>query len=490
MIQSPFVDENASLDTDVLLLINGRWQPGSAQRWQPIEDPARQVVIGRMACAEDTDIERALSAADRSFASWRHTPARERRTLLLSAASLLSERSEIIARQLTLEQGKPLQQARNELAAACEVVEWFAEKAVRTYGQVIPARQAQVMQYTLRTPVGPVAAFTPWNFPIGQLVRKLCAALAAGCTLIAKAAEDTPASPAALFGCFHDAGVPAGVINLLYGDPEHISSRLIADPRIRKVSFTGSTTVGKQLAQQAGRHMKRITMELGGHAPAIVCADANIATAARQLAQARFYNAGQVCITPTRMLVHADVMDAFTHQFVEAACMLKAGHGLTPGTALGPMATARGAAHLRALRDDALAQGGKAVLFPTAEQEHGQFVLPSIVQDVPLTARVMNEEPFGPLTPINVFTHLDDAIAEANRLPYGLAAYGYSRDIGTLHRLATGIESGMLGLNHCDLADPEQPFGGLKDSGYGSEGGNSAIHCYLDERFVTCNAGS
>ena len=488
MTQPSSADVNASLDADVLLLINGQWQPGSAQRWQPIEDPARQTVIGRMACAEDTDIERALSAADRSFATWRHTSARERRALLLNAAALLSERSETIARQLTLEQGKPLQQARNELAAACEVVEWFAEEAVRAYGQVIPARQAQVMQYTLKTPVGPVAAFTPWNFPIGQLVRKLCAALAAGCTLIAKAAEDTPASPAALFGCFHDAGFPAGVINLLYGDPEHISSRLITDPRIRKISFTGSTAVGKHLAQQAGRHMKRITMELGGHAPAIVCADADIATAARQLAQARFYNAGQVCITPTRILVHADVVDTFTHQFAEAARSLKAGHGLAPDTTLGPMATARGAAHLRTLRDDALAQGGKAVLLPTAEQEHGQFVLPSIVRDVPLTARVMNEEPFGPLTPINAFTCLDDAIAEANRLPYGLAAYGYSRDIGTLHRLATGIESGMLSLNHCDLADPEQPFGGLKDSGYGSEGGNSAIQCYLDERFITCNA--
>lgn len=476
------------LDADVLLLIDGKWQAGSTQRWLPIKDPARQVVIGRMACAEENDIERTLAAADRSFAEWRHTPACERRTLLLKAAALLAERSEIIARQLTLEQGKPLQQARNELAAACEVVEWFAEEAVRAYGHVIPARQASVMQYTLRTPVGPVAAFTPWNFPIGQLVRKLCAALAAGCTLIAKAAEDTPASPAALFGCFHDAGFPAGVINLLYGDPEQISSRLIADCRIRKVSFTGSTPVGKYLAEQAGRHMKRITMELGGHAPAIVCADADIATAACQLAQARFYNAGQVCITPTRLLVQADVIDEFTVHFVEAARALKAGHGLSSGTTLGPMTTARGAANLRTLRTEALAQGARAILVPTADQEHGQFVLPSVLRDVPLTARLMNEEPFGPLTPINAFTDLSDAIAEANRLPYGLAAYGYSRDIGTLHRLATEIESGMLSLNHCNLADPEQPFSGLKDSGYGSEGGSSAIQCYLNERFVTCNA--
>lgn len=477
-----------SRNTEVLLLVDGYWQAGSAQRWLSIEDPARQHVIGRMACAEDADIERALAGAERSFAHWRYTPARERRALLLKAAQLLSERSESIAHLLTLEQGKPLQQARNELAAACDVVEWYAEEAVRTYGQVIPARQPGVMQYTLKTPVGPVAAFTPWNFPIGQLVRKLCAALAAGCTIIAKAAEDTPASPAALFGCFHDAGFPAGVINLLYGDPEHISSRLISDPRIRKISFTGSTPVGKHLAERAGRHMKRITMELGGHGPVIINNDADVATAARQLAQARFYNAGQVCIAPTRMIVHADISARFTELFTEAAQSLTVGHGLDECTTLGPMATARGAAHIRALREDALAQGARGVLIPSAALEHGQFVLPSIVCDVPLTARVMNEEPFGPLTPIVTFTTLDDAIAEANRLPYGLAAYGYTRDISTLHRLATEIESGMLSLNHCDLADPEQPFGGLKDSGYGSEGGSSAIQCYLDERFITCNS--
>lgn len=478
----------SSPDSEVLLLIDGKWQAGSAQRWQPIEDPACQRVIGRMACAEDADIERALAGAARSFSHWRHTPARDRRALLLKAAQLLSERSESIAHQLTLEQGKPLQQARNELAAACEVVEWFAEEATRAYGQVIPARQSGVMQYTLKTPVGPVAAFTPWNFPIGQLVRKLCAALAAGCTIIAKAAEDTPASPAALFSCFHDAGFPAGVINLLYGDPDTISSRLISDPRIRKISFTGSTPVGKHLAARAGRHMKRITMELGGHGPVIVDADADVATAARQLAQARFYNAGQVCIAPTRMIVHADISERFIALFAEAAQSLVIGHGLHEGTTLGPMATARGAAHIRTLREDALAQGAQGILIPSAAQEHGQFVLPSIVCDVPLTARVMNEEPFGPLTPIITFTALDDAIAEANRLPYGLAAYGYARDIGTLHRLATEIESGMLSLNHCDLADPEQPFSGLKDSGYGSEGGSSAIQCYLDERFITCNS--
>lgn len=480
-------DQGATRVDDVLLLIDGEWCEGSSQRWHAIEDPARQTVIGQMTHAEEADIERAATAAAKSFATWRYTPARDRRALLLKAAQLLEQRRDEIARILTLEQGKPLQQAHNELAATIEVVEWFAEEAVRTYGEVIPARRQGVMQYTLKQPVGPVAAFTPWNFPIGQLVRKLCAALAAGCTLIAKAAEDTPAAPAALFRCFHDAGFPAGVINLLYGDPAQISSQLIADPRIRKISFTGSTSVGKHLSEQAGHYMKRITMELGGHAPVIICEDADIEQAARQLANARFYNAGQVCIAPTRMIVHTAVADRFTTAFAECAKALVSGHGLNAETTLGPMATARGAEHIRALRDDALAHGAIPVLIPTEGQEHGQFVLPSIVRDVPLAARIMHEEPFGPLTVINTFTSLDEALAEANRLPYGLAAYGYARDIGTLHRLATEVESGMMSLNHCDLADPEQPFGGIKDSGYGSEGGSSAIQAYLNERFVTCN---
>ncbi|WP_027350096.1 NAD-dependent succinate-semialdehyde dehydrogenase [Halotalea alkalilenta] len=477
------------IEDDVLLLIDGEWRAGGEREWIAVEDPASGETIGRVARATRQDVDDAASAAARGFERWRETPALERRRLMLDAALLFAERGEAIARRLTLEQGKPLAQARNEIEATREAIEWFADEGVRAYGQVIPARSSGVLQYTLRQPVGPVAAFTPWNFPASQLVRKLCAALAAGCSIVAKAAEETPAAPAELVRCFHDAGIPAGVVNLVYGEPAEISARLIPHPAIRKVSFTGSTAVGKRLASLAGEHMKRVTMELGGHAPLIVCDDADIERAARQAVGAKFYNAGQVCIAPTRLLVQERVFDDFVEAFVAEAAKLELGHGLEDGVTLGPLATRRGAPNLEALIDDAVALGARLVLGGQRRQGPGHFFAPSVLLDVPTGARAMNEEPFGPLALINRFATLDDAIAEANRLPYGLAAYAYTRDLGHAQRLGERIESGMLSINHLGLADPELPFGGLKDSGYGSEGGSAAIESYLVERLVTQTGG-
>jgi succinate-semialdehyde dehydrogenase/glutarate-semialdehyde dehydrogenase len=333
--------------------------------------------------------------------------------------------------------------------------------------------------------VGPVAAFTPWNFPINQVVRKLSCALATGCSIIVKAAEETPASPAELIRCFADAGVPAGVMNLVYGVPAEISEYLIPHPTIRKISFTGSTAVGKQLAALAGQHMKRVTMELGGHAPAIVFDDADVETASRLLAGAKFRNAGQVCVSPTRMLVQEKVYDQFVEGFVKHSRGVKVGNGLDKGTTMGPMANPRRIAAMEAFIGDAAQRGATIRTGGSRIGNKGNFFEPTVLTDVPAEARVMHEEPFGPLAMIAPFKTFDDVVTEANRLPYGLASYAYTRSAKTANAIAAAVESGMISINHHGLALPEVPFGGVKDSGYGSEGGSEALEGYLVTKFVT-----
>jgi succinate-semialdehyde dehydrogenase/glutarate-semialdehyde dehydrogenase len=333
--------------------------------------------------------------------------------------------------------------------------------------------------------VGPVAAFTPWNFPINQLVRKLCGALATGCSIVAKAPEETPASPAALVRCFVDAGIPAGVIGLVYGRPEQISAYLIAHPVIRKVTFTGSTPVGKQLAALAGLHMKRVTMELGGHAPVIVAEDCDVDRAARIAAGAKFRNAGQVCISPTRFLVANAVRARFVAGFAEAAQALRVGPGLEPGTTMGPLANPRRLAALQGLTADALEHGATLVAGGQRIGDAGNFFAPTVLDGVPRASRVFNEEPFGPVAAVQGFDALDDAIAEANRLPYGLAAYAFTGSLRTAHALSQQLEVGLLWINQPAPAWPELPFGGVKDSGYGSEGGPEALEGYLHAKSVS-----
>ncbi len=469
----------------VQLYINGHWREGAEARKLPVRNPATGEVMGDLACAETADLEEVAEAANRGFEVWRKISAFDRYKMMRKAAQLLRDRVETVAQLMTLEQGKPLAEARMEVMAGADTIDWFAEEGRRAYGRVIPARQMDVYQLVIKEPVGPVAAFTPWNFPINQIVRKLAAALAAGCSIIVKAPEETPASPAELIRAFIDAGVPAGVVNLVYGDPAHISTYLIAHPAIRKISFTGSTPVGKQLAAMAGQHMKRMTMELGGHAPVIVFNDADIVLAAKTMAASKFRNAGQVCVSPTRFLVQEGAFNEFVDQFVMHAEKLKVGNGMEAGINMGPLANPRRMSAMQNLVADAAQKNGKLKTGGKALGTAGNFWAPTVLTELPLSARAMTEEPFGPMALINPFKTFDDAVQEANRLPFGLAAYAWTRSARTAQQIAASVETGMITINHLGLGMPETPFGGVKDSGYGSEGGTEALEAYLNPKFVS-----
>jgi succinate-semialdehyde dehydrogenase / glutarate-semialdehyde dehydrogenase len=470
---------------DVQLFIAGRWRKAAAGKTIDVIDPATEEKIGTVAQSGIADLDLALDAAQKGFATWRKVPALERSKILRRAAENLRARADHIASLMTREQGKPLIESRLEVLAAADTFDWFAEEARRSYGRVVPARSESVLNLVLKEPVGPVAAFTPWNFPVIQIARKLAAALAAGCSIIVKAPEETPASPAELIGAVADAGVTEGAVNLVYGVPAEISAYLIPHPVIRKISFTGSTAVGKQLAALAGRHMKRVTMELGGHAPAMIFDDADLDAAVKFLGNAKFRNAGQTCISPTRFLVQEKVFEPFLEKFAAFARALKIGNGFEDGVRVGPLANPRRLAAVQGLIADATAQGAKLVLGGERIGNKGYFFAPTILAHVPLTARAMNEEPFGPIALVNRFQETEDAVAEANRLAYGLASYAFTRSTRTATALAQSIEAGLLTINHVGFAQPELPFGGVKDSGYGSEGGSEAIEAYLVTKLVT-----
>ncbi|GAB2900154.1 NAD-dependent succinate-semialdehyde dehydrogenase [Paraburkholderia jirisanensis] len=471
--------------TDTLLLIDGEWCASASGKTIDVVNPATGNVIGKVAHAGIADLERAVAASRRGFEVWRKVPAYDRAAIMRKAAALLRERAEPIARLMTLEQGKPFAEARIEVMSGADIIEWFADEGRRTYGRIVPARNPAAQQTVVKEPVGPVAAFTPWNFPVNQVVRKLCAALATGCSFIVKAPEETPASPAQLLRAFVDAGVPAGVIGLVFGEPAEISRFLISHPVIRKVTFTGSTAVGKQLAALAGQHMKRVTMELGGHAPVIVAEDADVALAVRASGAAKFRNAGQVCISPTRFLVHNSVREDFARELVKHAESLKLGDGLAEGTTLGPLANARRLTAMSSIVANAREKGATIATGGERVSGGGNFFTPTVLTNVPLEADVFNEEPFGPIAAVRGFDSLEDAIAEANRLPYGLAGYAFTRSFKNVHLLTQSVEVGMLWINQPATPWPEMPFGGVKDSGYGSEGGPEALEPYLVTKSVT-----
>ena len=470
---------------DVKLFIAGEWRDGQEGKTLPIIDPATEEEIGRLAHATKPDLDAALEAAERGFKVWRDTSAFERYKILRKAADILRERKDDIGWLMTREQGKPLNQSSLQVAAAADTIDWIAEEGRRTYGRVIPARGTGVTNMTLKLPVGPVAAFTPWNFPINQIVRKLCSALATGCSIIVKAPEETPASPAELIRAFTDAGVPTDVMNLVYGVPAEISEYLIPHPTIRKISFTGSTPVGKHLAALAGQHMKRATMELGGHAPVLVFDDADVDKAVKQMAVFKTRNAGQVCISPTRFLVQDKVHDKFLDGFIGAMEKMKVGNGLEADTDMGPLANERRIPAIEDMINDATSKGGKLAAGGERIGNKGYFFQPTVLTGVPTDAKIMNDEPFGPVAVVNRFKEYDEAIGEANRLPFGLASFAYTGSGATADRLGREVESGMLTINHLGLALPEVPFGGIKDSGYGTEGGADVLEAYLETRLVT-----
>ena len=470
---------------NVQLFIDGKWRPAASGRTIPVLNPATEENVGTVAHAAKSDLDEALAAAEKGFKIWRAISPYERSKVMRKAAELIRERADMIAKLMTMEQGKVLAEARIETLSAADTTEWFAEEGRRTYGRLIPARVPGVYQMAIKDPVGPVAAFTPWNFPINQVVKKMAAALAAGCSIIVKAPEETPASPAELIRAFADAGMPAGVINLVYGVPAEISEYLIPHPTIRKISFTGSTKVGKDLAAMAGQHMKRVTMELGGHAPVIVFDDADIESAAKAMVAAKFRNAGQVCIAPTRFLVQEGVYDKFVKQFVDGAKAIKVGNGLDATSTMGALANDRRITAIESMVQDAVGHGGKIATGGNRVGNKGYFFEPTVVTDVPKSARAMNEEPFSPLALISPFSKFDDAAEEANRLPFGLASYAFTKSAKTATAIGAAVEAGMMSINHVALALPETPFGGIKDSGYGSEGGTEGIDAYLSTRFIT-----
>jgi succinate-semialdehyde dehydrogenase/glutarate-semialdehyde dehydrogenase len=470
---------------DTQLFINGQWQAPAEGRTLPVVNPATGKEIGRVAHAGRPDLERAVEAAQKGFNVWREMLPAERSKIMRKAAALMRERAGEIAPLLTQEQGKPLVEAKAETLAAADVIEWFAEEGFRIYGRIVPSRASvTIRQMVMKDPVGPVAAFTPWNFPINQVVRKVSAALAAGCSILVKAPEETPAAPAALIKAFADAGLPPGVLGLVYGTPAEISSYLIPHPVIRKITFTGSIAVGKQLAALAGQHMKRVTMELGGHAPVIVCEDADIALAVKAAGAAKFRNAGQVCISPTRFLVHRTIVGDFAEALADHARALRVGDGLAEGTQMGPLANPRRIEAMTTFTEDAVKKGAKLLTGGQRIGAAGNFWEPTILADVPKEAKIFNDEPFGPVAAIQPFDTVEQAIAESNRLLMGLAGYAFTRSLKYSDLLARKLEVGMLWMNMPAMPSAEMPFGGVKDSGYGSEGGPEALEAYLNSRAV------
>ncbi|MGJ7546455.1 NAD-dependent succinate-semialdehyde dehydrogenase [Variovorax sp. LT1R16] len=471
------------------LLIANEWVDAVSGKTLDVRNPANGQVIGQVAHAGIADLDRALAAAQKGFEAWRDVPANERAAIMRRAAGLVRERADEIARVLTQEQGKPLAEAKGETLASADIIEWFADEGRRVYGRIVPSRNLAAQQLVMKEPVGPVAAFTPWNFPINQVVRKLGAALAAGCSFLVKAPEETPAAPAALIKAFVDAGIPAGTVGLVFGDPAEISNYLIPHPIIRKITFTGSTPVGKQLAALAGAHMKRATMELGGHAPVIVAEDADVALAVKAAGAAKFRNAGQVCISPTRFLVHNSLKAEFAQLMVKHAQSLKLGDGLAEGTTLGPLANDRRLSAMAKVVADAQATGAKVATGGERVGSSGNFFAPTVLTDVSLDSDVFNNEPFGPIAAIRGFDTIEEAIAESNRLPFGLAGYAFTASIRNAQLLARRVEVGMLWINQPATPSPEMPFGGVKDSGYGSEGGPEAVEAYLNTKAVSIMAG-
>ncbi|GLZ06123.1 NAD-dependent succinate-semialdehyde dehydrogenase [Actinomadura sp. NBRC 104412] len=467
------------------LFIAGTWRPSSASgRTAPVLNPANERVIGEVPLVATAELDEALAAAGTGFAAWRNTPIARRTAILHDAADRLTARADEVARIMTLEQGKPFKEARGEALRVADALRWDADDARRAYGRVIPSADDTLLTVR-REPIGPVAAFTPWNFPAGSPMRKMAAALSAGCSIIIKASEETPGTACALVRCFEEAGVPAGALNLVFGEPAEVSAHLIAAPQTRLIAFTGSVPVGKLLAAAAGAEMKPCLMELGGHAPVIVCADADPVAAARRAATAKFINAGQVCTSPSRFLVHESLLEEFVDAFVQAAEAVVVGDGLEDGVTMGPLANERRLKAMDELVADATARGAKVLCGGSRIDRPGFFFPPTVLTGVPADARLMREEPFGPVAPITPFGDLDEALRIANSLPYGLAAYGFTRSSATAERLVRGFEAGILSINHCGGSVHEAPSGGVKSSGYGKEGGPEGLDAYLVTKRVS-----
>jgi succinate-semialdehyde dehydrogenase/glutarate-semialdehyde dehydrogenase len=472
----------ATYDADLQLFIDGAWRSGEGREGRPVYNPATAGTIAELPVATAADLDEALAAAARGWPVWRAKTPDERAALMHKVAGVIRERVEHIATLLTLEQGKPIAEARGEVLSAAGLFDYFAEQSKRIEGRVLQRPVGQRAMVT-KHPVGPVAGFSPWNFPVNLMVKKIAPALAAGCVVIAKAPEETPGCTSAIMRCIVDAGIAGDVVQLVYGDPDMISRHLLASPVIRKVSFTGSTAVGKHLMKLAADGVKRITMELGGHAPVLVFDDCDLEATLDKVVTQKFRNAGQVCISPTRFYVQEGIYDAFVKGFAERTAKVKIGSGLDADTQMGPLANARRIPALEALVADAKAKGARVIAGGEATG-NGYFFQPTAIADVPIEADAMNNEPFGPMALIRPFGAEDEALEQANRLPYGLAAFAFTENGRRINRIADTIESGMVGVNSFLISTLDMPFGGVKESGFGSESGPEGLDGYLVTKAV------
>ena len=471
--------------TQLALYIDGQWLDGTSRQSEDVLNPATGKALGPLPHATKADLDRALDAANKGLSVWRNTSAYDRSKVMRKAADLVRERYDHIAKVMTQEQGKPYPESRAEVIGTAEIIEWFAEEGRRAYGRIVPGRQKGVRQLVMQEPVGVVAAFTPWNFPTLTPVRKIAASLAAGCSIVLKAAEETPGACVELVKCFADAGLPAGVLNLVFGRPADVSEHLLASPDVKKISFTGSVPIGKHLAALAAKTMKRTTMELGGHSPVVVFSDTDPEKVADTIAAFKYRNAGQVCISPTRFYVQEPVYNKFLARFTEYAKGIKLGDGLERGVTMGPLANPRRLDAMEAIVQDSEKRGGKIVAGGKRHGNQGYFLQPTVITDLPDDAKLMTEEPFGPVAPIVAFKSFDEVVARANSLPFGLASYAFTNSASNAAAIGEALQSGMVGVNSVAISTPETPFGGIKESGYGQEGGIEGLEAYTNRKFIS-----
>ncbi len=467
------------------LLIGGKWTNGTSGVTEPVINPATEEVLGHVPHASAADLDAAMEASLEGFRVWRAKTAVERQGIMEQAARLIEERKEAIAENLTLEMGKPFGEAKLELDFTISVMRWYAEEGKRAYGRVVPPRVPGMRQMVMSEPVGPVAAFVAWNFPGVNVIRKIAGALGAGCSIIIKASEETPATCVAIARCLQDAGLPDGVLNVVFGVPDDVSRHLLASRIPRKLSFTGSVPVGKHLQKLAADTLKRCTMELGGHSPVIVFDDADIAKTAQAAAATKFRNAGQVCVSPTRFYVQDNVAGQFADEFAKAASAIKVGNGMDEGVTMGPLIAERRLAVIQDFVDDAVNSGAELMMGGERIGNQGYFYAPTVLNNVPETAKIMFDEPFGPVAPIASFKNFDDVLERANRLEFGLASYLFTNNGARATAFGEQIEAGMLAVNSFMVSTPETPFGGINESGYGSEGGIEGLDAYLRTKFIT-----
>lgn len=471
--------------TNLALFIGGQWIDVEQRNSLGVYNPANGQIIGQVPCATTEDVKKAIQAAEQSSELWGNTPALNRAEILRKAASLLRERRESIGRVITLELGKPYAEAVKEVITAAEMFEWGAEEARRLYGRIIPSRDTNITQMVTLEPVGPVAAFSGWNAPAITPSRKIAGALAAGCTVVIKPSEETPGVALEIARAVNDAGLPKGVLNVVFGNPAEISRQLIEAPEIKMITFTGATSIGQELASMAAPYLKRITLELGGHAPVLVFDDVDVASTAKLIANAKYRNAGQICTSPTRIYAHQSIYEKFVDAMGKEAASIKVGDGFEAGIQMGPMANPRRHAAIKQLINNAVENGAEIVTGGKVIENPGWFIEPTVIRDFNNNCEAANTEPFGPLALIRPFNDFDEAILEANRLPFGLASYVFTNNLTIAKKAGRLIQSGVVCINHCQASLPETPFGGVKNSGFGKEGGVEGLQEFLNIKYIS-----